>query len=118
MIEMGMRHEREIDRGKFPGLKGAPDEPLRTNLGETPVRTHAREEDWIGEDLNTEKIDENGGMAKPGRRNLAIGPLGRRRTVRGRGHFPPDFGDALPQKARGPRRRLPKPKPARCAQHG
>lgn len=65
MIHVGMGKENQVYAGEFVGGQGRGHEPFAAHGGKAEVGTDFCAESRISKDIDAEKIDEDGSVAKP-----------------------------------------------------
>ena len=75
MVEVSMRKKNKIDLWQLVKLERGRSQPLRTDGEPREANSDTREERGIGENFDTEKIDEHRRMTEPGKRDPRIAPL-------------------------------------------
>src|SRR2546430_9359248 len=85
-------------------LKRRRGQPLGTNGKARQPNPDTRKKHRVGENLDSEEIDENRGMTDPGRRYFGVVPLQRLRFGKGRSNRAPTFDCPFTPK-------MPKPTP-------
>ena len=82
MVKVRVRQEHEIDSRQFLRLEGAGDVTLGTDGHGWHANPAPVEENWIGENIETEEIEEHRRVTQPTCRNLIVAPILQLRTVR------------------------------------
>src|SRR5438552_17742068 len=91
MIKMRMRKEDKIDLWQLIKLERGRGQSFRTDGESRQANSDAREERWISENFDAEKIDKHRRMAKPRERDLRVAPRCGLGFGKGRSNRPPTF---------------------------
>jgi hypothetical protein len=75
MIHMRMGKKDKIDTGHIPGIQSRADQSFAADGSNANLRANSIKEDGIGEDVNTEEVQKDGGMSNPANVDRLVGPV-------------------------------------------
>src|SRR5262245_10501341 len=91
MVEVRVRKKDKIDLWQLMKLERGRGQSFWTDGESWHANSNAGEKHWVGEDFESEEIDEYSRMTNPGKRHLGIAPLCRFGFGKGWSNRPPAF---------------------------
>src|SRR5262245_15753168 len=102
MIKVSMRQKDYVDVRQFLKLERRRSQAFRADRDTWQANSDTGKEDRVGENCDTEKIDQHCGMPQPCKCQLRIAPFRRLGFRKGRGDWSPAFNRPFTEKAPEP----------------